>query len=80
MNRSWQRLRTYVGQVLIDRNVDEFEGSLSVLFAYFVVVRIDVFRTIIDLVVFGDGDGTSVVTTESTGDGHLEVGERFLDP
>ena len=43
-------------------------------------MRIDVFRSIIDLVVFGDGDGTSVVTTESTVDGHLEIGESFLDP
>ena len=78
MSRSWQRLRTYIGQVLIGRNIDEFEGSLSVFFAHFVVMRIDVFRSIIDLVVFGDGDGTGVITMESTGDGHLEIGESFL--
>ena len=82
MSRSWQRLCAYAGQVLIGWNIDEFEGSLSVFFAHFVIVRIDVFCSIIDLVVFGDGDGTGVVTTESTGDGHLEleVSESFPDP
>ena len=82
MSRSWQRLCAYVGQVLIGWNIDEFEGSLSVFFAHFVVVRTVVFCSIIDLVAFGDGDGTGVVTTESAGDGHLEleVGESFPDP
>ena len=43
-------------------------------------MRIDVFRSIIDLVVFGDGDGTGVFTMESTGDRHLEISKSFLDP
>ena len=81
MNRSWQRLGAYIGQVLIGKNIDKLESSLSV-FAHFVVVRIDVFRRIVDLIVFGDGDGAGVVITKSTGDGlgHLEVGESFLYP
>ena len=65
-----------------DRNINQFESFLSVFFAHFVVIRIDVFCSIIDLVVFDNGDCTSIVRTESTGDEHLElkVGESFPDP
>ena len=55
------------------------EASLSVFFTQFVVVRIDVFCLIIDLVVLGDGDGTGVVTMEGSGDGHLEINKSFLN-
>ena len=65
---------------MIGRNIDQLKGSLSVFVMHFVVIHIDVFRSIIDLVVLGDEDCTGVLTMESTGDGHLEVSESFLNP
>ena len=80
MGRSWQRLCAYVGQVLIGRHIDEVEGTLAVLLAHLVVVGSNVLRSVVDLVVLRDGDGTCVVTAEGTRDGHLEIGESFLNP
>ena len=47
------------------------------LFAYLVVVDIDVFGAIIDLVVFGNGDGASVVTMQGAGYVEVKIVEGF---
>ena len=74
----WQGFRAHVGEVLIGGRIDEIRGAFVVFLARLVMVCIDVFRSIIDLVFLRNGDGAGVVTAEGTRNGHLEVGESIL--
>ena len=56
----------------------KLKRSLVVFFANLVVVNINVFRSIIGLVVLGDGYGARVIATQGRRDGKAKIGKGFL--
>ena len=64
MCRLLQYFGTNIGKIVLTWDVEQFEGSFLKLLSGLVEMNVDMFRPVIDLIVFGDADASGTVGKE----------------